>query len=252
MKHLLYASVLVSAVIWSKNGYALFDAELFYGARTSSVEYTNNAGTKATKDLKGTDIGASFLLDPIPLVPIAFGVTAIQGNTKYDDLTNISAQSILEEDIFANGTASGKGTSKDLFFGPTIKVWVPMPKIKPYLKASYLRGAETVDEEVSAKTAANAPVAADASIKPKSTFTHSATEITLGLGFSPMKLTSVFVEYAVHSGKRKAKSLSGSSSITAGGVTTNTPFTSADLSDSNKQEINANSKSIRLGFSVGI
>ncbi len=245
-------SLCITTAMWAQSGFAFFDAEVFYGSRTSSVKYTDAAGASATKDLRGTDIGANFLLDPIPLVPFAIGVTAIQGSTNYDDLSDASAKSLLNDETFLNGTASGKGSSQAMFYGPMIKVWVPVPKIKPYVKASYLLGAETVSEEIKASTAADAIMAVDASIKPKTVFTHSATEITLGLGFSPIKLTSIFAEYSIHSGKRKAKSISGTSSVTAAGVTTDTPFTSADLSDSDKKDVDANSKSIRFGVSVGI
>jgi hypothetical protein len=252
MRHLSSIVMGVSVAMWAQSGLAFFDAEVFYGSRTSSVKYTDANGASATKNLQGTDIGANFLLDPIPLVPVAFGVTAIQGSTNYDDLSNLSAQSLLSDPTFANGNASGKGSSKTMLFGPMIKVWVPVPKVKPYLKAAYILGGEILSEEMNVSTAADAAIAVNANIEPKTVFTHRGTEITLGLGFSPLKFTSIFAEYTIHSGKRSAKSMSGTSSITAAGVTTETPFTSADLSDSDKKEIDANSKSIRFGLSVGL
>jgi len=242
------------AAVWSQGAFAFFDGSLFYGSRTSTVTYESSAGTSKNKDVKGTDMGASFLLDPIPVVPVAFGVTVIQGTTNMDDINQDLADGVVANNADFNGnfTAKGTGTSKTMFYGPTLKVWAPIPFVKPYLKASYLMGAET--EEVNINLTSNAGVSPETSLKiaPKTVYTHSATQLALGLGYSPIKLTSIFVEYVTHTGKRKAKGMSGSTDATVAGVSGSTPYTDADLSDEEKKEKNWNSKSINFGVSVGI
>lgn len=252
MRHLLSITICLSAAAWAQTGLAFFDAEVFYGSRTSSVKYVGSDGGSATKDLKGTDIGANFLLDPIPLVPIAFGVTTVQGSTNYDDLSKVSAEALLSDPSLTGGTSSGTGTSTAMFYGPMVKVWIPVPKAKPYIKAAFLLGAETVDQKLNASSASDAAIATSVDAKAKTVYTHSASEITLGVSYSPLTLTSVFAEYTMHSGKRKAKSMGGTASITAAGQSAETVYTDADLDSNDKKETDANSKSIRFGVSVGI
>jgi hypothetical protein len=243
------ATVVVAS--WATAGMALFDGEVFYGSRTSSVKYTT-AGTEKTKDLKGTEMGATFLLDPIPLVPVAFGVTVSQGNTDIKDVAQLVADDSTTSGDLAGFSATGTGTSKTMFYGPVIKVWVPMPIIHPYLKAGYLMGAEVEDLNLSFSSPADSPVATKMVLKPKTTYTHTATEVTVGVGYSPVKLTRIFAEYSMHTGKRKAKSLSGEVDMDVDGTSTSVPYATADLAAEDKKSKTADAKSIRLGVSVGI
>jgi hypothetical protein len=243
-----------AAAVWSQGAFAFFDASLFYGSRTSTVTYNDATGASKNKDVKGTDMGATFLLDPIPVVPVAFGVTVFQGTTKMDDINQELAEAAVSSnaDFAGNFTGTGTGTSKTMFYGPTLKVWAPIPFVKPYLKASYLLGAETDEANYTIKSNANVSPNISIEMKPKTVFSHSASEVIVGLGYSPVKLTSIFVEYAMHTGKRKAKGMSGESITTVGSASASTPYTDADLSDEEKKEKNWNSKSINFGVSVGI
>jgi hypothetical protein len=236
---------------WATAGMAFFDGEVFYGSSTRQAK-VNVGGVDTTKEFKGTEMGATFLLDPIPLVPFAFGVTASQGTADIKDVTQVQADDLVSSGDYAGYTATGTGTSKTMFYGPVVKVWIPMPKIQPYLKAGYLMGTEVVDETFDMASPSGTSPAVDISIKAKTTYTHTATEMTAGLGFSPVKLTSIFAEYSILSGKRKAKTLSGDINMDVGGATGNGVYTSADLTDDDKKEKSAGAKTIRFGVSVGI
>ena len=250
MKKILNITSALTIASWATSGMAFFDGEAFYGSKSAKTKYSV-AGVEKSKDLRGTEIGASFLLDPIPLVPVAFGVVASQSSTDLKHvIQEVADGNVASDSSMAGFSGKGTGTSKTLFYGPVIKAWVPMPKIKPYVKAAYLMGTEVIDETMDFDSPSDTSISA--SFKQKTTYSHTATEMTVGLGFSPVKLTSIFAEYTMHSGKRKAKSLSGETTITSGGETIITPITSDSLSADDKKEESANATSIRVGFSVGI
>ena len=251
MKLIIRLAATSAVATWATAGMAFFDGEVFYGSKTSNVKYTT-AGTEKTKALKGTEMGATFLLDPIPLVPVAFGVTVSQGTTDLKDAAQLAADDNATRGDIAGFSATGTGTSKTMFYGPVIKVWVPMPKIQPYLKAGYLMGTEVEDQSYTYSSPAGSAFAASIVDKPKLAYTHTATEITAGIGFSPVKLTSIFAEYSMHSGKRKVKSLSGEVDMDVGGNTSSGAYATSDLSDDQKKAKTSDSKSIRFGVSAGI
>jgi hypothetical protein len=252
MKNFIRTAAVIATSSWTTASFAFFDGEVFYGSRSSKVIFDSN-GTEKNKTVSGSEIGASFMIDPIPLVPVAFGVTAIQSTSDQKEIFKTLGDDTITGTEMSSYSVTASGTSTTLFYGPTVKIWVPaVPKITPYLKGAYLMGVESLDSKVSFASPAGSPVAATMELKPKTTFSHTATEMTLGVGFSPVKLTSIFVEYNTHSGKRKATSMSGSTTTTVDGTSTSVPMTNADLDTADKKSVDANSTSIRLGFSVGI
>ena len=55
----------------SVSALALFDAEMLYGHRWYDVKPKQGSATGAT----GTDVSLAAHIDPIPLVPVAFGLS---------------------------------------------------------------------------------------------------------------------------------------------------------------------------------
>lgn len=89
------------------------------------------------------------------------------------------------------------------------------------------------------------------SLVPAEVPSNTGTEVTLGFAYAPLKV-GVFVEYSMHSGKRKADKLTGDGTETASGVTLPFVFDNTSLSDFEKKEKSEGARSIRLGVSVGI
>jgi hypothetical protein len=243
----------VATSFWAQNAFAFFDAALIYGSRTSTIKEDQSDGTKKDRELKGTDIGATFLLDPIPLVPVAFGLMVKQGTTNYDDTVQAATDQSLATDatLGANYDGKGTGTSKHLFYGTVFKVWAPIPIVKPYLKAAYLLGAETIDTTIKLSTKSGVTPEIGITQTQKTVMTHTGSEISLGLGYSPIKLTSVFFEYSIHNGKRKTKARSGETTTSVSGISTTVPI-NGTLSDDDKKEETWGAKSINFGVSVGL
>lgn len=236
----------------SSSAFALFDGQVFYGSSNNTVSYKLSDGTTKDKKISGSELGATVLLDPIPLIPIAFGLTAIQGSADHKSIVEAIAQDTMTSGDMTGYSSSAKGSSTSLMYGPTVKVWLPVLKFKPYAKVSYLFGAESTDYSMTIDSPSGASPVVGLDLSSTTAFSHSATEFTAGLSYSPLPLTSVFVEYASHSGKRTAKGLAGSLTTSVDGTSTTTPFTDASLTSEDKKEMDANATSIRFGFSAGI
>jgi hypothetical protein len=100
----------------STQAFAIFDAQVLVGKRTGETE---NTSTKEKTDWDGTDVQAAFHIDPIPLVPVAFGLYASQQTYDFD-----------------------KGDFKKvtgLEAGVQVYAWFPLgiAGLKPYAKLGY-------------------------------------------------------------------------------------------------------------------
>jgi len=112
----LLSSLLATASILFCSGtsFALFDGEVLVGKRWYKFE---SSGAK-TSNVASQEVYAAVHLDPIPLIPIGFGLGAIAGDLK-------------KEDFYEMGVEEAKLLEIDL----EVKAWIPMvPVVTPYVK----------------------------------------------------------------------------------------------------------------------
>ena len=252
MKYTFAQTGVLSLMIWSPSAYALFDAEVFYGQSRFVAKFTAIDATEKSVTVKSTEMAASLLLDPIPVVPFAFGLMALKTTTNLNQYVTAITDDLSTSPLYSNWTFTGKGESNTTYYGPVIKIWAPIPKLTPYIKAAYLIGVETQTESIEGEAGSSGTLALALTRKPITTYKHTDTEVTFGLGVSPLKKTQLFLEYTVHAGRRTATALSGSASATIAEISVSTPYTSADLSDANKKEQSFSATCVRIGLGVGI
>lgn len=102
-----------SVVLGSGTSFGFFDVEAMVGKRWYSFE---NTGSKAT-GVASQEVGLAVHLDPIPLIPIGFGLGVLAGDLNKDD--------------FGAGVTEAKMLEVDF----EVKAWFSMvPVVTPYVK----------------------------------------------------------------------------------------------------------------------
>lgn len=154
--------------------WAIFDAQVFYGQRTSKAKAEGSEGDT----MKGNELKAAAHLSPIPLVPVGFGasvstVTYEKNDDLYKDFTGLEGS--LE-----------------------IMAWLPfVPVVTPYAKLGYIVfGGYTLEDSLETPGAATTEM--------KATYKPKGTTIALGLKWSPLPLVGVMVEYDMRQAKMEA------------------------------------------------
>ena len=132
-----------------------------------------------------------------------------------------------------------------------VKVWAPLPFAKPYLKFAYLMGSGVDKVDATLQSNATSPVSMVATQKGTQKFSHTGTDLDLGIGFSPAKLFTLFFEYAIHTGSSKVTDQTIDQVSVSDAGTTSTTATKDDLTDDDKKAQKANATAIRVGLSVG-
>jgi hypothetical protein len=153
--------------LWmSSPAWALFNAQVLTGKRTTDFKAS---GAKA-QSLEGDELKAAFHLDPIPLVPVGFGLSLSQLTwEKVSDLTY---------GLYPFKKIEGTEISME------VEAWLPVPGLGlvPYGKIGYtLGGAYTGSLESST----NGTLA----LKPAGTY------VALGLKYEFLMRLGVMVEY---------------------------------------------------------
>ena len=103
-----------SVLFCSGTSFALFDGEVLVGKRWYKFETAGDTGNNVVSQ----EVNAAVHLDPIPLIPIGFGLGAIAGDLEGKDFgdQNVSEAKLLEIDL-------------------EVKAWIPMvPVVTPYVK----------------------------------------------------------------------------------------------------------------------
>jgi hypothetical protein len=103
-----------SVLFCSGTSFALIDGEVLVGKRWYKFETAGGTGNNVVSQ----EVNAAVHLDPIPLIPIGFGLGAIAGDLEVKDFgdQNISEAKLLEIDL-------------------EVKAWIPMvPVVTPYVK----------------------------------------------------------------------------------------------------------------------
>ena len=161
--NLLKTLMVLPLLFCSGYGYSIFDAQLLGGQRTATL--TPDGGNKTT--ITGNEVQASVHLDPIPLVPIAFGLgVAVPSYTK--GTTD-----------FTFDTFKGEELSFE------VMGWLPTPgvSISPFIKLGYVFSGTY---EAKYKTV----LAVDGT----TTYKVSGTDIAVGLNWSPLPLLGFLLE----------------------------------------------------------
>jgi hypothetical protein len=111
---ILSSSLLLTAAMMSNLAFAIFDAQVLVGQRSGTA-----VKGSTSSDLSGTEIQATFHIDPIPLVPVAVGLYANQAT--------------YEPDVFDFDKLTG------LEVGFQAYAWLPIgiAGFKPYAKVGY-------------------------------------------------------------------------------------------------------------------
>ncbi len=103
-----------SVLFCSGTSFALFDGEVLVGKRWYKFETDGGKTNSVVSD----EMYAAVHLDPIPVIPIGFGLGAIAGDLK-------------KEDFYGEGVEEAKLVELDL----EVKAWIPMvPVVTPFIK----------------------------------------------------------------------------------------------------------------------
>ena len=159
---------------WSNHALAIFDAQLLIGSRTQNLNYSG-----IDKEATGSATKFAFHLDPIPLIPISFGV-AIESTT-YD--VSISDHGLSELTGF--------------HIIPEVRVWTPtIPGlgISAYAKLGFSLDAA---KGKTSQTIGGQEFSSDV------TFVGQSTHIVPGIAYSPLPLISILLEYDIGMGDWK-------------------------------------------------
>ena len=164
--HMLKTIIALSLLLGSSYGYSIFDLELFGGQRSATLE--PDGGSSGT--VTGTEYKAAAHLDPIPLVPVAFGLA----------MTSLSFSSSKPNLAF------DKFEGSELSF--EVMAWIPKMAIslEPYFKAGYTF-AGSYDLK-STQTLLTIPVSKKVTYKP------SGLDLAAGINFSPLPLIKLMLE----------------------------------------------------------
>lgn len=162
MRFAFIFAVIVSVI--SSPAMAFIGGQLLIGQRTTKFE---NSSTDKT--LKGSEMQASLHLDPIPLIPISFGLKLSQITFKEKD----------------NYKADG------LEIAPEVMAWLPIDiaNLTFFAKVGYTAYGVYVTESET--------TAVGATVKYKMAYKPSGTRISVGAIWSPLPLIGVLAEYEI-------------------------------------------------------
>lgn len=207
MKRYITTIAFASAVLLSSaNAYAIFDAQLLVGQRSAKI---------LDEDANSQEVGVAVHVDPIPLVPLAFGFYANSMTFEEKDATSMDGAKGLEAGFQLYG-------------------WFPIgvAGLKPYAKVgiplySAIKGSQDIDD------------GAGGTVKVDSLFETSGMHINFGLGYSPIPMMAILFEVGLGQQKMKPKE------IKFGGQ-------KQDLSALGMEEEDYKSTSYSLGIEIGL
>lgn len=163
------SAALTTAILFTvtPSALALFDAELLVGKRWYDVE--SKAANAKPKGVAAQEVYIGAHLDPIPLVPVAFGAS----------VSIID----LDKDDFGSGTSEAKVLEPAL----DIKAWIPMvPIVTPYVKVRI-----PVMGKLAVKQTDNSTGTA---VETVATYSLSGYHLNVGVKYSPLPLIKILLE----------------------------------------------------------
>ena len=168
--------ILTAAALYTSSAMALVDVELLYGRQWYQLQSTPVYGYSAT------DVDVAAHIDPIPLVPISFGVKADFGSIDHSDVQTGLGYSSVSTAAIAKA-------------GLDIMAWVPLvPIVTPYVRLDIpVVGTQTIKGTAGGVAA---------------TRTSNINGFDLGIGgkFSLLPLIKVLVELDQNMESEKIKS----------------------------------------------
>ncbi len=190
-KHLL--AIFFFSFFISQMASAIASLQLEFGRRSGKEKMASDTSESVT----GTEISVSAYLDPIPLVPVGFGL-----NYAMDTYSVTMAKHNLSE-------------LKGYTLAPEITAWLPLLDIKPFIKLGYiLLGAYTGKSDY---TVLSTTTSYDL------LYQSSGLRYSAGLKYSPVPLVSLLLEFNLANEKVKPHE------IKIGGVDLTSSLTSYDF-----------------------
>lgn len=158
--------LLVSGLFVSESSFALIDGQLLVGSKSGKFKVSDTSN-----NVSGQEIKVAVHVDPIPLVPVAFGAFVISDTLEVDDVSD----SVTGQEI-----------------GLEVMAWVPLgiAGFKPYAKLGYTVLGAYVLEDV-ATVVDSTPVQIDYAYKA------TGSHLALGLKWSPLPLVGLMLEYDI-------------------------------------------------------
>jgi hypothetical protein len=198
------------AALGSVPASALFDAELLYGRRWYEIKPKQGDKFGA----QGSDIYIGAHLDPIPLVPVAFGASVSLIDLKKEDFSgNVTEAKVIEPAL-------------------DIMAWVPMvPIITPYVKIKVPLLAKFTS------TYDTTPTTGSGTVKGESVYNLRGYHLNVGAKYSPLPLVKILLEAGLGMQKAEAEE------VKVGGT---------KVSTTGDMDLDMNSKYLALGVEVGI
>jgi len=177
----IFAAIATLTLLQSTPAMALFDLQLLIGQRSGTLKDTDSGDSDK---IKGSEVQLAGHVDPIPLVPVAFGLYLANYNMNDIDNANLKSATGLEG-------------------GFQVYAWLPLGIIgvKPYAKLSLpLYSAIKVDGTVAGELDG---VATDFSTSIQAE--TSGMHLHFGLGWSPIPLVTLLAEANISDQKLKSK-----------------------------------------------
>jgi hypothetical protein len=169
-----------AAALASSSAFAFFDAEVQAGKRWYKIDNDQKTGIASQE----VDVAAH--IDPIPLVPVAFGA-------------KIEAGTLNPNDFKSGGGYQSIDTAAVFEAGLDVMAWIPMvPVVTPYVRLDVpVTGTMTVKGTVTSPT--------DPTKTVDSAATETITGMSLGVGvkWAPAPLVKILVE--LQNGMEKIK-----------------------------------------------
>lgn len=221
MKRFLFVFISMQ-ILFASQAQALFDVEAFVG----TASFTTNSDN--AKKISGNQVAVSAHLDPIPLVPVGFGLhIGVPGGTATETADGIEIKSKIA------------GLSVDL----ELMAWSPVALLglTPYVKlGATVYGKAAWDMDLTTPTTV---AGQDVTIKGKNVYDFSATgsSFALGIQYSLIPFVALMLEYRSQSQKWKANKVKS----TLGDV-------DVDISTSDIDDVTTKISSLLLGVSVGL
>lgn len=157
--------VAVAALACSGSAFAFFDAEALVGRRWYEMESKDAAGKTVTHGVQSTEIDLAAHIDPIPLVPVAFGASLGLGTLRKEDL----------------GSEAVSGSTFEASL--EVMAWLSMvPVVTPYARLKYPVVGSTSQEFKSS------------GVKIEATGKLSGPHINAGVKWGPLPLVKVLLE----------------------------------------------------------
>ena len=147
-------TLIAVCLMMSHQAFAIFDAQLLVGQTTLKADSDEYSGTR-------TDV--AFHLDPIPLVPIGFGL-------------NLSTQTVEKDGLEIQG----------VIVSPEIYAWFPFGSFKPYAKIGVALGSKFKGDTM-------VPVGGVLT-KAAVTYDYTGSHIGVGLIYSLVPLVGILLE----------------------------------------------------------